>query len=388
MSTLSATRRTLLWIGLPGLIVLGAVIWFISRPVSQAQIAPDPDAPVLATTTTVQQQDVPIYFDGVGTVNAWASVTVRPQIDGRLDSVGFEEGGNVLKGQLIAQLDARTQQALLDQALAQKAKDQALLVNARRDLDRYAGLVKLNAVARQTLDAQRAQVAQLEASLKLDEAQISYARTQLSYTRITAPISGRVGARLVDPGNIVHVTDPDGLVVINQVDPIAVVFTLPEHTFQAINRAQHERTDPLEVMAFSRDDAEVLGRGELVLVNNQIDVRTGTIRVKGRFSNRTHTLWPGQYVNARLVLGERRQVLTIPAESVLRGAKGTYTYVVDADDTVHVQPIRALVIQDGIAVIDEGLSPGQRIVIDGQYKLRPGLRITEAPQAAAGGHPS
>lgn len=384
MSILSATRRTLLWVGLPGLIVLGAVIWFMSRPASQAQVAPDSAAPVQATTTVVQQQDVPIYFNGVGTVAAWASVTVRPQIDGRLDSVGFTEGGDVTEGQLIAQLDARTQQAQLDQALAQKAKDQALLANARLDLTRYAGLAKLDAVARQTLDAQRAQVAQLEASLKFDEAQISYARTQFSYTRITAPIAGRVGARLVDPGNIVRATDPDGLVVINQIDPIAVVFTLPEGTFQQINRALHDSAQPLEVIAYSRDDAEVLGRGELVLLNNQMDVSTGTIQVKARFSNSTHALWPGQYVNARLVLGERHQALTIPAESVLRGAKGTYTYVVDPNDTVRVQPIHASVIQDGIAVIDEGLSPGQRVVIDGQYKLRPGLRITEAAAAAPG----
>lgn len=383
MITLSSTRRGMLLVGLPGLIVLGAIIWFMSRQGGQAQPQVTADAPVLATTSTVQLQDVPIYLNGVGTVAAWASVTVRARIDGQLDRVGFKEGQDVEAGQLIAQLDARTQQAQLDQALAQKAKDQAQLKNAQLDLRRYVDLASRNAVPRQTLDAQRAQVAQLAAAVQSDEAQISYARTQLSFTHITAPIGGRVGARLVDPGNIVHANDANGLVVINQIDPIAVVFTLPEDAFQDINRALQGSADPLAVTAYARDGAEILGQGSLVLLDNQMDTRTGTVQLKGRFSNATHTLWPGQYVNTRLILGERRQALTVPAEAVLRGANGTYTYVVAEDDTVRVQAVRVLSIQDGIAVVDEGLSAGQRIVVDGQYKLRPGLRVAEAPHGAA-----
>lgn len=372
----------MLLVGLPGLIVLGAIVWFMSRQSTQAQPQVSADAPVLATTSTVQLRDVPVYLDGVGSVTAWASVTVRTRIDGQLDRVGFEEGHDVQAGQLIAQLDARTQQAQLDQALAQKAKDQAQLKNAQLDLRRYTDLVSRNAVPRQTLDAQRALVAQLQAAVQSDDAQISYARTQLSFTHITAPIGGRVGARLVDPGNIVHASDPNGLVVINQLDPIAVVFTLPGDAFQDINRALHGSTSPLEVTAYARDGAEVLGQGTLVLLDNQMDTRTGTVQLKGRFSNAGHTLWPGQYVNARLVLGERKQALTVPAEAVLRGAQGTYTYVVGADGVVQTQAIRVLNIQDGIAVVAEGLSAGQRIVVDGQYKLRPGLRIAEASHEA------
>lgn len=382
MITLSSTRRGMLLVGLPGLIVLAAIVWFMSRQTSQALPQVSAAAPVLATTAIVQVQDVPIYLDGVGTVAAWASVTVRARIDGQLDRVGFEEGQDVQAGQLIAQLDARTQQAQLDQALAQKAKDQAQLKNAQLDLQRYINLASQNAVPRQTLDAQRAQVAQLQAAVQADDAQINYARTQLSFTRIMAPIGGRVGARLVDPGNIVHASDPDGLVVINQLDPIAVVFTLPEDAFQDINRALHSSADPLAVTVYARNDAEVLGEGALILVNNQMDTRTGTVQLKGRFSNAGHTLWPGQYVNARLTLGERKEALTVPAEAVLRGANGTYTYVVAEDDTVQAQTVRVLSIQDGIAIVDEGLSAGQRIVVDGQYKLRPGLRVSEAPREA------
>lgn len=369
----------MLLVGLPGLIILGAMVWFLSRHSGQAQPQVLASAPVLASTVIAELRDMPIYLDGVGTVQAWASVTVRARIDGQLDHVGFEEGQDVQAGQLIAQLDARSQQAQLDQALAQKAKDQAELKNAQRDLRRYVDLASRNAVPRQTLDAQRAQVDQLEAAVQVDEAQINYARTQLSFTRITAPIGGRVGARLVDPGNIVRTSDLNGLVVINQIDPIAVVFTLPEDAFQAINQAVQGGIRPLSVTAFARDGIEVLGEGSLVLLDNQMDTRTGTVRLKARFANAAHTLWPGQYVNARLVLGERAQALTVPAQAVLRGADGTYTYVVAEDGTVRVQAVRVLTIQDGIAVVDEGLSAGQRIVVDGQYKLRSGLRITEAP---------
>lgn len=350
----------------------------MSRHDSQAQLQAPVAAPVLASTSTVQLRDVPIYLDGVGTVVPWASVTVRARIDGQLDRVGFEEGQHVQAGQLIAQLDARTQQAQLEQAQAQKAKDQAQLKNAQLDLRRYVDLAGRNALPRQALDAQRAQVAQLEAAIQSDEAQVSYARTQLSFTRITAPIDGRVGARLVDPGNIVHATDPDGLVVINQIDPIAVVFTLPEDAFQDINRALKDSPEPLAVRAYARDNAAVLSEGGLVLLNNQIDTSTGTIQIKARFPNSAHTLWPGQYVNARLMLGERKQALTVPAEAVLRGANGTYVYTVAADGVVQAQPVHAIAIQDGIAVVDKGLDAGQRIVVDGQYKLRPGLRIAEA----------
>jgi len=382
MKSSTFKRRSVLLIGVAALIALAIIVWAASgrKPVRAA-----PQAPIVVTTTLVKQQDVPVYLAGVGTVVATQSVTVKPRIDGQLDKVGFIEGQDVKAGQMIATLDSRMQQAQLEQAIAQKAKDAAQLANARLDLRRYAELIKQDAATRQTLDAQRAMVAQLEAALQLDEAQISEARTQLSFTRITAPISGRVGARLVDPGNIVHAADANGLVVINQIDPISLQFTLPEDAFQQINQALHASADPLVVMAYPRNSLQPLGQGRLVLLNNQIDTTSGTIELKASFGNAGHKLWPGQYVNARLILGERKQALTMPAAVVQRGPEGVYAYVVDADNRVRIQPIQLVDIQDGTAVVEKGLSVGERVVLDGQYKLKPGLRVAEStpPEAAA-----
>ena len=384
MSKISSTRRSMLTTGLPVLIVLGAIVWFLSRHGSDAQPRPQAsNAPVQATVTAVKQQDVPIYLNGVGTVTALHSVTVHTRIDGQLDRVGFKEGQDVAAGQLIAQIDPRTEQAQLDAAVAQKAKDQAQLANARLDLRRYADLVKQDAATRQTLDTQRAQVAQLEAAVQADDAQINSARTQLSYTRITAPISGRVGARLVDPGNIVHAADAGGLVVINQVDPIGVVFTLPEDSFVDINHAMRASPSPLQVDAYARNSPQPLGHGSLLLLNNQIDTSTGTIQLKASFPNPVHDMWPGQYVNARLYLGVRKQALAIPDEAIQRGPEGTYAYVLNDKDIVHLQYVHVVVIQNGIAVVDKGLAAGQRVVVDGQYKLRPGIHVTKVQDMAA-----
>jgi multidrug efflux system membrane fusion protein len=335
------------------------------------------------TTAPVLQQDVPIYLPGIGTVTANASVTVKTRIDGQLERVGFVEGQDVKAGQLLVQLDARALQAQLEQAQGQQAKDQAQLGNAKVDLQRYTRLIKQDAATQQQLDTQRALVAQLEAALQADVAQVDYARVQLSYTRITAPISGRVGARLVDPGNIVHASDSGGLVVINQIDPISVVFTLPGDAFQDINRALHANGTPLAVLAYPASGEEVLARGSLVLLNNQIDTSSGTVQLKGRFANPDHVLWPGQYVNVRLVLGQRPQALTVPAAAVQRGENGTYAWVIAADHTAQNQPIDVAQVQDGVAIIDRGLSAGQHVVIDGQYKLRPGVPTVEARPASA-----
>lgn len=374
----------MLLIGIPVLAVLGGAIWLITHHKTDAAPPPAQTTSVVATTTRVQQHDVPIYLTGIGTVTARESVTVRARVDGQLEAIGFKEGQDVTQGQLIAQIDPRTLQAQLDQALAQKAKDAAQLANARLDLRRYTDLAKQNASPRQLLDTQRAQVAQLEAALQADEAQVNYAKTQFSFTRITAPISGRVGARLVDPGNIVHATDPNGLVVINQIDPISVVFTLPEESFQDINQALHNSKTPLAVTAYARNNPEALGQGHLILLNNQIDTSTGTVQLKADFPNSDHKLWPGQYVNARLYLGVRKSALTIPSQAVLRGPEGNFTFVVDANDTARVQAIHVLGIQDGLAIVDKGLQAGQRIVTDGQYKLKTGVKVTESsPQKAA-----
>lgn len=378
-------RRSLLLAATTLLVLAGAVTLGLGRDAHSAK-PPEPAAPpVNVTLARVQQQDMPIYQAGVGTVTPLASVTVKAQIDGQLERVGFTEGQDVKAGQMLAQLDPRTQQAQVQQAQAQKAKDQAQLANARLDLKRYTTLLAQDAATQQQFDTQKALVAQLDAAVKVDDAQINSAQVQLSYTKIVAPISGRVGARLVDPGNIVHASDANGLVVINQIDPIAVVFTLPGDAVQVIHRAQQANPQPLKVQVFTRDDKTLLATGQLVLVNNQIDTSSGTVQLKGRFANPTHRLWPGQYLNVHLVLGERARALTVPAAVVQRNQEGTYAYVVSADNTVRLQPIKVALIQDGTAIIDAGLTAGERVVLDGQYKITTGTRVAAAPASAAAG---
>jgi multidrug efflux system membrane fusion protein len=311
---------------------------------------------------------------------------VRTRIDGQLERVGFTEGQDVKAGQLLARLDPRTLQAQLAQAQAQQARDQAQLANARVDLQRYTKLLADDASTPQQVDTQKALVAQLEAAVQTDAAQVDYAQVQLGFTTITAPIGGRVGARLVDAGNIVHATDANGLVVINQVDPITVLFTLPEDAIPAINQVLDAHGAAPVVEAYPREGNTLLGKGKLVLLNNQIDTATGTVQLKAAFANPQHRLWPGQFVNVRLMLGVREKALTVPAPAVQRGQDGTYAYVLDADgQTVQGKPITVAQIQDGLAVVDTGLAAGQRVVVDGQYKLKPGSRIVEAQrrQAAA-----
>ncbi|TBR75696.1 MAG: efflux RND transporter periplasmic adaptor subunit [Burkholderiaceae bacterium] len=378
-------RRSLLLAATTLLVLAGAVTLGLGRDAHSAK-PPEPAAPpVNVTLARVQQQDMPIYQAGVGTVTPLASVTVKAQIDGQLERVGFTEGQDVKAGQMLAQLDPRAQQAQVQQAQAQKAKDQAQLANARLDLKRYTTLLAQDAATQQQFDTQKALVAQLDAAVKVDDAQINSAQVQLSYTKIVAPISGRVGARLVDPGNIVHASDANGLVVINQIDPIAVVFTLPGDAVQVIHRAQQANPQPLKVQVFTRDDKTLLATGQLVLVNNQIDTSSGTVQLKGRFANPTHRLWPGQYLNVHLVLGDRARALTVPAAVVQRNQEGTYAYVVSADDTVRLQPIKVALIQDGTAIIDAGLTAGERVVLDGQYKITTGTRVAAAPASAAAG---
>jgi len=388
MNTTSFRRRAI-WIAVVALVALVALIgvtsWGLNHKVLAAdnKRAPAGAIAVKATTTTVKQQNVPIYRTGIGTVTAAASVTVKARIDGQLDRVGFTEGQDVKAGQMLARIDPRTLEAQLAQVVAQKAKDRAQLENARVDLQRYTSLIAEDAATKQQVDTQNALVAQLVAAVQTDDAQINYAQVQLGFTTVNAPISGRVGARLVDPGNIVHATDANGLVVINQIDPIAVVFTLPEDAFQDINRALNASARPPIVEAYSREGNELLGKGDLVLLNNQIDTTTGTVSLKGSFPNPRHMLWPGQYVNVRLLLGVRSQALTVPAGVVQRSQDGTYAYVVDADGkTVQSLPIHVAQIQDGLAVIDKGLTVGQRVVVDGQYKLKPGATIVEATHPA------
>ena len=381
--TLTPTYRHRALIGGMSLVAVVGAIAFLPRS-AQADKPAAPAAPaVLVNTARVQSQTVPNYQTGVGSVTAAQSVTVKARIDGQLDKIGFTEGQDVKAGQLLAQLDPRSLQAQLAQAQAQKARDAALLSNARADLQRYTTLVAQDAATAQQLETQRSLVAQLDAAQLTDDAQINYAQVQLSFTKITAPISGRVGARLIDVGNIVHAADAGGLVVINQIDPITVQFTLPEDAVPEINRALRSTHQPLTAVAFARNGKEPLATGSLILLNNQIDTTTGTVQLKAKFANATHALWPGQFVNVRLVLGQRSQALTVPTAAVQRGGDGTYVYVVLDDNTVQNKPVKIARQQDGIAIIDSGLKAGDRVVVDGQYKLKPGSSITESQGKAA-----
>lgn len=376
------SHRSWLRYGVP-VVAIGAIAWYALR--SEAE--PPPAAPkaspaVQATLVKVQREDVPHYLIGVGNVQAAATVTVKARVDGQLEKVGYVEGQDVKAGQMIAQLDARPLQAQLAQAKAQRARDAAQLANAKVDLQRYQRLIKEDATTQQTLDTQQAQVSQLEAAVQTDDAQIQYAQVQLGYMTITAPLSGRAGARLVDPGNIVHAADTNGLVVINQIDPIAVVFTLPGDSVQAINHALS--TNPkLKVMAYAREGNALLGDGHLVLVNNQIDTTSGTVQLKGLFENPKHTLWPGQYVNVRLLLGDHAQATTVPADVLQRGPQGTYAYVINADHKAEMRPVEVVQTQDGKAVIGKGLEPGETVVLDGQYKIKPGIAVQPTRAASA-----
>jgi multidrug efflux system membrane fusion protein len=361
-------------------VLLIATAWyFLHRGGKKPDAAPPA---VTVTTVLVKSEEVPLYVTGVGTVTPNQSVTVKARVDGQLVKVGFSEGQDVKAGQMLVELDPRTLQAQLAQVQAQRGKDQAQLGNARADLQRYTTLLQQDAATQQQVDTQKTLVSQLEAAVKSDEAQINFAQVQLGFTTITAPIGGRVGARLVDVGNIVHATDTTGLVVINEIDPITVLFTLPEQNVLAINQAQLKGA-ALNVVATSRDTQQSLAEGKLILLNNQIDTANGTVQLKARFANPQHQLWPGQYVNVKLLLKDKEQALTLPAAAIQRGQDGTYVYVAESDGGARLVPVKLSRIQDGIAVVAGGLEAGQRVVLDGQYKLKPGVRIKEQTAQAA-----
>jgi multidrug efflux system membrane fusion protein len=381
---LNTGRKKTLWI--TAAIVLTAAVMI--RAGFHVTKAADPVKSAVAAvpvmTTSVKEQDIPTYLSGIGSVTPLFAVTVKARVDGQLEKVAFSEGQDVAAGSVLAQIDPRPFQAVLELAQAQKARDSAQLANSIIDLERYTTLWKQDSIPQQTMATQQATVDQLKATVQADQATIDSAKVQLDYTTIRAPISGRTGVRLVDPGNIVRAADNTGIVGINQIDPIAVVFTLPEDRFQDVNRAiQDHGRNALEVQAFGREDNTLLATGKLMLVNNQIDTATGTVQLKAQFPNAAHKLWPGQYVNVHLVLGTRQRAATVPASVVQRGPNGLYAYVVSADETVAVQAIRVGLIQDGVAIVEEGLAGGTRVVTDGQYKLKPGVKIVEVKADAA-----
>jgi multidrug efflux system membrane fusion protein len=365
--------------------IVGALVVthrFPSKPASAAAPAV-PTVPVVAGT--VNSSDVPIYLQGVGTVIAYNTVIVRSQIQGQITQINFTQGQAVKTGDLLAVIDPRPYQAQLDQANANRARDEAQLTNAQSNLKRYTTLGNQGWATPQLVETQTAQVGQLQAAIKADEAMISWAQTQLSYTQLTSPIDGVTGIRQIDIGNIIHPTDPNGLVVVTQVEPISVIFTLPETSLPQIQ--EHLADGALKVEAYSQDNTIKLDEGTLDFIDNEIVQTTGSVRLRANFPNKEHRLWPGQLVNAWLLLDTRQNGLTVSASAVQQGPQGPYVYVINTDSTVAVRPVKVAQVSNGQALIDSGLSAGEQVVVDGQYKLQPGIHVTilhgKAAQEAA-----
>jgi len=323
---------------------------------------------------TVQQQDMPVYLVGLGTVTPLYSVNVKSRVDGELVQVNFKEGQQVRKGELLAVIDPRPYEVALSQAQAQRFKDEASLRDAKLNYQRYKDLLNQSgAMSQQQVDTQLATADQLEGAVRADQAAIDNAKLQLSYCHIISPIDGRVGLRLVDPGNMVHATDTNPMLVITQLQPITVIFTLPEDQLNSVR--QHMRNGALRTDAYSRDDQTKLSTGRLLTIDNQIDVTTGTWRLKAEFSNPGDELWPNQFVNIHLLLETRKNTFVIPAAGVQRGPQGTYVFVVKPDKTVEVRPITVAISQNNLTAVSNGLSPNETVVTDGQDKLQAGSKV-------------
>jgi membrane fusion protein, multidrug efflux system len=350
----------------------GAFAVMHKSPLPTADATPSP-VPVVAGKVT--SQDVPIYLRGIGTVIAYNTDIVRSQIQGQLTKIAFTEGQTVRSGDLLAQIDPRPYKAQLDQMTATRDRDQAQLTNALANFDRYTQLAGKGYATPQLVDTQKAQVAQLQNAVKSDEALMEQAQVQLEYTQLTSPISGITGVRQVDVGNIIHPTDPNGLVVVTQIEPISLIFTLPETYLPQIQQQMAASKKPLTVLAYSQDDKIKLDEGKVNLINNQILQTTGAVQLKAEFPNTAHRLWPGELVNARLLLDTRHNGLTVPAGVVQQSQQGFYAYAIKPDNTVEKRTITVAQISNGQALIDSGLAANEEVVVDGQYKLQPGSHV-------------
>jgi membrane fusion protein, multidrug efflux system len=361
-------------LGALALLAVVVITWRIVHKPADAAARATPQA-IAVDTAAVGHTDVPIYLEGLGTVQAFYTVTVTARVDGEIQKIAFTEGQEVRKGDLLAQIDPRPNQAAYDQALAAKAKDAAQLANAKLDLERYTQLQPQDLASKQTVDTARAMVDQLTAQLQADQAAIDNARTQLEYTRITSPINGRTGIRLIDPGNIVRAAGTTGIVVVTQMHPISVIFTLPEEDLSVIGAAL--AAGPVKVTTVSRDGKVELDQGELTLIDNEIDQTTGTARLKATFSNEHNTLWPGQFVNARVLVSTERAALTLPTAAVQLGPNGPFTYVLKADSTVEVRALKIGAESGGMTVIKDGLALNERVVTSNQYRLQGGVHVRD-----------
>jgi membrane fusion protein, multidrug efflux system len=377
-----AMRRALVW--LTGTLVAAALVisgflvgggHFLlgaERPATPA--AAPAQRPVPVTAGVAEAKDFPIYRMGIGTVQAFNTVTVKVRVDGEVQKIAFREGQDVKQGDLLAVIDPRPFEAQLHQAEADKTRDEALLVNARLDLERFSALATREFATRQSVDTQTALVAQYRAAIQRDLAVIDNARVQLGYTTIAAPLGGRTGLRLLDQGNLVRAGDTTGLVVITQIKPIAVIFSLPQQQLPEIIEAR--RRGALTVLAYDQDNRVALGEGSLELIDNQVDQATGAARLKAIFANDDERLWPGAFVNAWLRLEQRRGPV-VPASAVQAGPDGSLAFVIRADGTVEARPVRVAATWQGEALIETGLAAGDRVVVDGHYKLRAGARVID-----------
>ena len=358
-------------------VVVSVAVWEPwRRGAAPARPAP---APVPVTVSEVTSQDVPIFLDGLGTVQASNTIAIRSQIDGKIQSVNFVEGQAVHQGDILAEIDPRAFQAALDQAVAKKAQDQAQLIAAQKDLARFKALAAKSFETQQNLDNQQAKVDQLKATIDADQGAIESAQTQLSYTRITAPIDGRVGFRQVDVGNIIHANDTNPLTILTQTRPAVATFTLPQSNLYDVREAMLR--GPVPVTASDQDNTRQLAEGQLLLIDNQIDQTTSTIRLKATFANDDERLWPGEFVRMRAQIDTRENALTIPPAALQRGPQGFFTWVIKPDNTAEQRPIKATTIGD-VAVVTDGLAAGERVVVNGQYRLQVGTRVeTSAGQA-------
>lgn len=356
-----------------------AVFLFVRRKskAAEAKSGPTSNPPVAVIVGEVKRADVPVWLSGIGSVKASNTVTVRPRVGGSLDKILFTEGALVKAGDIIAEIDPRPYEAVLSQAKAKKLQDEASLANARLEEARFANLLKISAVSEQQSEQATAAVAQLAALVEADVAAIQSATLDLEFTKVRAPISGRTGVRLVDAGNLVTANQETGIVVITELQPIDVIFTLPQQNLPALSSATKPGAPKLEVEALD-EDAKVLGVGKLELVDNQIDATTGTLKLKAKFPNENLALWPGQFVSARVLVETRRDSLVVAPEAVQPGIDGPFCYVMKADQSVEARPIKTGLRADAGMVIEEGLKAGEKVVVTGHSKLRPGMKV--APQ--------
>jgi membrane fusion protein, multidrug efflux system len=344
---------------------------------------------VSVAVAPVQKQDVPVYLVGLGAVTAFNTANIKSRVDGQIMKVNFQEGQFVHEGDMLIEIDARPYEVQLEQMQAQLFKDQASLRDAKLNLDRYTALIPSGSIAQQQVDTQKATVDQLDGQVRTDQAQIDNAKLQIVYCHITAPFTGRVGLRQVDPGNIIHAADTNPMLILTQLQPIAVIFPLPEDQLPSV--AQHMKTATLEVDAYSRDDQTKLGSGKLLTIDNEIDPTTATAKLKAVYDNKDNQLWPNQFVNAHLLLETRKNSTVVPTAAILRGPQGTFVYTVNADKTVQDKVVTVSLQQGDTTVITAGVNPGDTVVTDGQDKLQRGSTIaprnTQAPNSGKGTAP-